>query len=79
MATKTISITESAYKRLAALKTNSDSFSEVITRITKKASLMDLVGLLTKDESEKVRKRVLELRKASKERLEKVRKIMIQK
>ena len=48
MATKTLTITEDAYGRLAALKEEDESFSDVITKITGKVSLLSIAGILTK-------------------------------
>lgn len=47
MATKNISITDGAYKRLAGLREGKESFSEIITRITQKRQLLALAGLLS--------------------------------
>jgi len=52
MATKTISITEDAYKRLACLKKNNESFSMVIERITGKKKISDFKGILSKESAE---------------------------
>lgn len=46
MATKTLTITESAYDRLKRLKREGESFSELIERIVPQASIDDLVGIL---------------------------------
>lgn len=46
MAVKTLTITASAYDRLAALKRPGESFSEVIERIVAARSVRDLVGVL---------------------------------
>ena len=73
MATKTISITEDAYERLAALKNENESFSEVIGRITLKPKLSDFHGVLSKLE-----KSIKELRKehskSHEKRVERIRK-----
>jgi len=56
MATKCITITTDAYDALASLKQGSESFSDVITRITKKKSLLNLAGILTPKEGEELRR-----------------------
>ncbi|MEK6878358.1 MAG: antitoxin VapB family protein [Nanoarchaeota archaeon] len=64
MSTKTISITEEAYMRLAGLREReNESFSEVISRVTGKAKLMDFFGVLSKESGEKLEKSILEGRK----------------
>jgi len=45
MATKTITVTEEAYERLAAFKGDDESFSEVLVRLTEtRGDPLDLVG-----------------------------------
>ena len=63
MATKTISITEEAYRKLARLKRENESFSIVIERITGKAKLSELYGILSKHAGDKLEKSILEGRK----------------
>lgn len=72
MATKTISITEDAYERLASVKEKNESFSEVITKHFPKRSLLELAGILTHKESDKLREHIRKRRKASRERLNKI-------
>ncbi len=62
MATKNISITEDAYRRLAALRKGNESFSEIIMTITKKGKLSDFYGILSKKEGVELEKNVKELR-----------------
>ena len=45
LATRTISITDEAYQRLKAKKETNESFTDVINKLTKKRSLMELVGI----------------------------------
>ncbi len=71
MATKTISITTDAYERLASLKKHNESFSEIITTLTRKHSLLDLVGVLTAEEADTLRKSVAETRKRFRHSMEK--------
>jgi len=52
MGTKTISITDDAYKRLATLK--NESFSLVIQRITGKVKLDEFFGILSKETADKL-------------------------
>lgn len=83
MATKTISITEDAYERLAALKKGNESFSEVIGRITLKLKLSDFHGVLSKESADKLEKNIKELRKehskSHEKRVEHIKKELIAK
>lgn len=47
MATKNISITEAAYRRLASMKREHESFSLVINRLTGTHTLLELAGSLS--------------------------------
>ncbi len=72
MSTKTISITEEAYKRLARLREReNESFSEVITRITGRVKLMDFFGVLSKESGERLEKSIIEGRKMHRKMREK--------
>ncbi|MFH1592070.1 MAG: antitoxin VapB family protein [Candidatus Woesearchaeota archaeon] len=65
MATKTITITEKAYDRLAKLKKERESFSLVIERLTKKnkPKLRDFHGIISKEFGDELEKSILEGRK----------------
>jgi len=65
MGTKNISISEEAYERLAALKRPNESFTEVVNRLTRKRSILELAGALTGKEGDEIRGEVAELRKVS--------------
>lgn len=62
MATKTISITEDAYKRLASLKKGNESFSMVIERVTGKAKLSDFFGVLSEESANRLERAIKEQR-----------------
>jgi len=64
MATKNISITEEAYKRLASLRKNNESFSELIIEVTtKKAKLSDFHGIISDKAADTLEKSIKESRK----------------
>lgn len=47
MAVRTITVTEEAYRRLRAHKGDSDSFSDVVIRLTERRPLSDFAGVLS--------------------------------
>ena len=67
MPTRTISISEEAYHRLAGVKEEYESFSDIIIKKTGKVDLLDFAGLLTDTEASKIKKRVLEGRQRSRQ------------
>jgi len=69
MGTKTLTITDSAYERLAALKKSKDSFSDVVIKLTSKYALLDLVGILSPSDAVKLEANIEKSRKATKEAL----------
>lgn len=69
MPTRTISISEEAYRRLKALKREGESFSDVILRITSKSSVWGLVGVLPKDRVDEVEEAIADNRKRFREAL----------
>ena len=74
MAHKTLTISEEAYKALAELKKEGESFTELIKRITKplrKRRLSEFIGVLKDDED--FEKAVLEVRHSTSTRLERLK------
>jgi predicted CopG family antitoxin len=63
MATKTITITEEAYEGLVINKKGTDSFSDVIKRLTKRKSLFDLVGIISSEHGKELHRHSKEIRK----------------
>jgi len=68
MATKTISITEEAYERLKIRKNGSESFTDVINKITGKRPILDFAGMLTDTEASELKSNIAKARKLSIER-----------
>lgn len=64
MATKSITITEEAYRRLKHSKDRDESFSQVITRLTGNArAIRSLFGILSKEEADRLEERIKANRK----------------
>lgn len=73
MSTKTISITEEAYKRLASKKKEKESFSSVINRLTSKDSLLNFAGIFSKSGAAKLEKNIKANRTSSRKRTSEIR------
>ncbi len=70
MSTKCITITNDAYERLAVFKEPSESFSEVIVKLTRHDSMLELVGVLSNKEAGELKSNVKELRKRMRSRVD---------
>lgn len=70
MATKSITITNEAYERLANFKDEKESFSDVINKITKRYSLLDLIGILSNKEAEDLKEHIKVARKRLRRQVE---------
>ena len=68
MGAKIISISERAYTKLDAERLEGESFDDVITRLTEKKSLMNLVGFLKKEDAEEMRTVIKGMREKSRDR-----------
>ncbi len=77
MAVKTVNLSKDAYERLAALKKGSESFSEVVNRITGKYRLRELIGILSNSEAEEMRKAAKEVSESLRKEGERVAKRML--
>jgi len=55
MATKTISLTEQAYRRLRSRKGPDESFSDVVIRLTERRPLTDFAGMLSPSSIDSIR------------------------
>jgi len=76
MATKNISITEEAYRRLASLRKGNESFSEIITRTVKKNDWRDYFGVLSKEAGDALEESIRKRREIhNKERVERIKRI----
>jgi len=69
MGTKNISISDEAYQMLKTLKKSGESFTDVIERMTRRSSVLELAGVLSKREVAAVEKHVREIRKQSSRRI----------
>lgn len=68
MGTKILSISQRLYTKLDAERWEGESFDDVITRLTEKKSLMNLVGFFKKEDAEEMRTVIKEMREKSRDR-----------
>lgn len=69
MGSKNISISEEAYQRLASLKKPNESFTQVINRLTRKRSILELAGTLSEQEAAEITENINLLRSDSEKSL----------
>ena len=62
MGTKTVSLSDDAYERLAAEKRESESFSDVVRRLTEGVDLSDFRGVLSDETADKIEEHVAQSR-----------------
>ena len=63
MPTRTISLSEEAYDRLATAKLPGESFTEVVLRVVVPGSFDDLAGILTEEQGAQMKRKLRELRR----------------
>ncbi len=76
MSVKTITITEDAYRKLARLKRENESFTEVINRVLGGPSALKLAGLLDSAAAVEVAAEIRTMRRELDLRVERTRKAM---
>ena len=69
---RNIRLTEDAYQRLKSRKQEGESFSDTVERIAGERSLLDLAGVLSEKEAEKMREAIREKDGRSRERLDRL-------
>jgi len=74
MSTKTISISKEAYERLKSVKKDSESFTDVINRMTGRVKLSDFAGLLSEKEAKDLEAAIIRMRSKSRDRVNRIRK-----
>jgi len=73
VSSKNISISESAYRKLKALKKENESFTDAVNRLTEERSLLEIAGILSDEEADNIRDNVEDLRDRSRDRVEDVK------
>ena len=73
MSTKTITITDEAYNRLKSTKSEDESFTDAIMKLTKKNPLDALTGILSKDAADDVMAGIAKSRQKTNERMKLLR------
>jgi predicted CopG family antitoxin len=73
MSSKSITISEEAYRRLKSKKKKNESFTDVINRITRERPLSEIAGILSEKEADKLKKHVKDRRKETRIRINKIK------
>ena len=73
---KLVALSNEAYERLQARKNGSDSFSDVVLRVTSKRRLMDFAGILTPEQGKDLERSIRELRMQSRKRDARLEKLL---
>ena len=68
MSDRTLSLSEEVYARLDAERKEGESFNNVISRLTEKKSLMNIVGFLKEEDAEEMWQVIEEMREKSRDR-----------
>ncbi|MFO7792316.1 MAG: antitoxin VapB family protein [Candidatus Saliniplasma sp.] len=74
MASKTITISEEAYDRLKSKKEDNESFTDVINKLTRERSLMEIAGILSEDEADELEENIKERRRKTRDRIDEIKK-----
>jgi len=69
---RNIRLTEDAYQRLKNRKREGESFSDTVERIAGERSLLDLAGILTDEEAERMRNAIDERNERSRQELDRL-------
>ena len=70
MPTRTINVTDEAYNRLKKLKSEGESFSKVINRLTGKFLLLDLIGVIGPEQAQELQGQIREMGERSRKALD---------
>jgi len=70
MATKSVTIKESAYEILKSKKRETESFSDVIERIARRRPLTDLNKIVSEEDGKDIAENIKEVRKGIEEEVE---------
>lgn len=63
MAVKSISISEETYNRLISLKHENESLDDLIVRLTHRGVLRSLIGLISEEDSNKLKEEIENIKK----------------
>ncbi|MFY3740041.1 MAG: putative CopG family antitoxin [Candidatus Nitrosomirales archaeon] len=73
MGARNISISDEAYERLKSIKQPGESFTDVINRLTSRRSILELAGLISREEGREMKLRVKQIRASRKYVLRNIR------